>query len=316
VKIKSSGKLIVALWLTLESLPAAAAPIDRELVTWSGNTIESNDRLGVTLMRAGCELPPIDCIRRIRSVATTQRVSRWSIALKRPAGQIGNDARLLSELSLQEPLLVQVDLDDFVRTMKSWHLTTAGRANGLLEDVARNIKLRNRRLQFGITLYEDEIGSPIIVLIPETTRGLVDRVSLYLHYRRNAEGVAEYVARVRQLFPNAAIWAGSYAYDRIDYLPCEQGGTRPCTDAEEIDLYLLSLESQLRLLKGGAVSGLEFYPGFFGIEDKWPGWSNRRICRPDRIEACIRNTRRMRELAVSALTRNGIISESPRASPR
>ena len=313
---KSCSRLIVVGGMAAVLLSITAGASAREMVTWSGNTPEANTLLGITMMRTACDLAPSECLERIRTTGRAQKVQRWTIAMKRAPDLIRDDALAFSQLSLHNPMLVQVDLDDFVSTMKSWHLKTAGRANSLLEDVAQNVKRGNPRLGFGITLYEDELNSPFVTVISADTRALVDRVSLYLHFRRNAGKYPDYVKRVRQLFPNAVIWAGSYAYDRVDYLPCEERGSRHCNAAEEIDLYEQSLQAQLRLLSEGTIGGLEFYPGFFGMEEKWFAWSNPRICNPKRISECVQNTRRMRAAAVANLSRLGFISGPPPASPR
>jgi hypothetical protein len=292
--------------MTLSSLlagqssnPSSAA--EQEIVTWSGNTPEWNQRLGVTLMRMGCNLEPGACLQRLRDAAKTQQVTRWAIAISGDAAKVAMDALEYSERSLAEEWLVQIDIDDFVDTMKSWHLGTVGGANQVLATVIRNVKRSNPRLRFGITLYEDELDSLILAAILPGTRARVDRVSLYLHYRSNAMLYRRYVAEVQQLFPRAAIWAGSYAYDRIDYLPCAESGARSCSVDEEIELYRESLRIQLALLSEGTVSGIEFYPGFFGLEEQWSGWSQSRICRAGRIHGCLESTRQMRDIAETAL---------------
>ena len=276
----------------------AAGP---EIVTWAGNTPEWNQRLGVTLMRQGCDLEPAACLRRLDDAAKAQRVTRWALAVKGDAAKVERDALDYSERSLTDGRLIEVDIDDFLGAMKSWHLSTVGRANRAVSTITRNVKLKNPRLRFGITLYEDELDSKILAWIPSETRARVDRVSLYLHYRGNAKAYPGHVAEVRRLFPRAAIWAGSYAYDRIDYVPCEETGTRSCSVDEEIELYRESLAIQLDLLREETIAGIEFYPGFFGLEEKWTGWSNPRICRAERIRECVETTRRMRAIAATAL---------------
>lgn len=280
-------------------VPSGAA--EPEIVTWTGNTTEWNQRLGVTLMRLACNLEPGACLQRLRDAAKAQEVTRWAIAISGDAAKVAKDALEYSERSLAEEWLVDIDIDDFVGAMKSWHLGTVGDANQTLATVIRNVKRNNPRLRFGITLYEDELDSQILAAILPETRARVDRVSLYLHYRSNANLYRRYVAEVQQLFPRAAIWAGSYAYDRIGYLPCAESDTRSCTVDEEIKLYRDALMIQLDLMREGVVAGIEFYPGHFGLEEQWSGWRKSRICRSERIRECIDTTRHMRDVAVKAL---------------
>jgi hypothetical protein len=272
-----------------------------EIVTWNGNTLEWNQRLGVTMLRMGCSLAPSTCLQRLRVAAQTQEIARWAIAIKGDAAKLESDALEYSERSLDEGRLIEIDIDDFVGVVQGWRFTALRSTNEVLAAVIRNVKVRNPRLLFGITLYEDELDSQTLMSIPSETRSRIDRVSLYLHYRGNAKMYRRYATKVQQLFPGAAIRAGSYAYDRIDYLPCAESGTRSCSVAEEIELYRESLMTQLALMREGTVIGIEFYPGFFGIEEQWSGWVQSRICRPGRTLACVETTRRMRVIAATAL---------------
>jgi len=300
-RFRSAVSLLAAACLAIaQPYSATAAP---EIVSWVANAPEWNKRLGITLMRQGCDAVPSDCLQRMRASAKAQQISHWALAVKRDPDRWPDEALEYSRLSLDEPLLVEVDIDDFLGALKTWQAGTLGRGNRVLGDVTHNLKRHNPRLRFGVTLYEDELDSPLIAWIPAKTRERVDRVSLYLHYRANARDYARYVADARRLFPRADIWAGSYAYDRIDYLPCEQTGSRPCSPQEERDLFRASLHTQLDLLRAGAVKGIEFYPGYFGWEDKWYGWSIERICRPERRLACIQNTQLLRNIVVDEFQR-------------
>jgi hypothetical protein len=281
------------------SLPAAATP---EIATWAANAPEWNERLGVTLMRQGCDSGPSACLKRMRDAAQAQQISRWAIAVVRSADQLPAEALEYSRLSLSEPRLVEVDIDDFLSALKSWHGNKLGRGNEVLAGIARNLKHHNPRLRFGVTLYEDELDSRFLNWIPTETRDRVDRVILYLHYRANANEYTRYVATAKRLFPRAKVFAGSYAYDRIDYLPCAESNDRQCGKDEELDFFRESLDIQLGLLRSGELAGIEFYPGFFGREDKWNGWAVERICRPLRRPECIENTRRMRRIVADELT--------------
>lgn len=296
--------------VVLVHAPGTAAAT--EIVSWAGNAPGWNERLGTTTIRQGCSAAPAECLQRMKDSARTQQVGRWALAVKRGAGQWPGDALEYSRLSLTEPLLAEVDIDDFLSAFKGWQGSTLGGANRVFADITMNLKRHNPRLRFGITLYEDELDSRFIAWLPAATRARVDRVSLYLHYRANAGDYPGYVADVRRLFPRAVVWAGSYAYDRIDYMPCGESGQRRCSNEEEIDLYRDSLRTQLDMLRDRQLDGIEFYPGFFGREDQWYGWDKERICRPERRRECIENTRRMRAIALEELAKRRV-AEAPAA---
>ena len=50
-------------------------------------------------------------------------------------------------------------------------------------------------------------------------------------------------------------------------------------------------------MRHGAVSAIEFFPGYFGNEEQWPSLSNPRECPPGEVTECIANTNRMRQFA-------------------
>jgi hypothetical protein len=274
---------------------------EREVATWAGNTPAWDDRLGVSVIRQACELEPFACLLRLKDGVESRRVQRWILVVKGGPDKIERDSAEYSKLSEVEHRLIEIDIDDFVSTIKSWHFSTNGEAHKTLARIINNLKHANRSLRFGITLYEDDLDSVVLTSTPLEIRAEVNRIALYLHYRGNAGNFAHYVAEYQLLFPNAAIWAGSYAYDRIDYLPCRESGTQRCTAAEEVALYTESLSNQLDLLHHGKVAGIEFYPGYFGREKQWNGWSQSRICRPSRISECIEMTLKLRTIAAGAI---------------
>lgn len=251
--------------------------------------------------RQACSLRAGECVRSITAAANSQHIDKWALAIKVGPTDAPSEALEYSLQSTLETRLVEVDIDDFVATMREWNRQTSSDANALLGDVIGNLKSRNTALKFGITLYEDDLGSNIVTALNETTRARVDRVVFYLHYRRNIANYETYLRATRALFPNAAIWAGSYAYDRIDYLPCQQGVPVACSSADELALFNVTIITQIRLMRANEIAGIEFYPGYFGIEDQWIGWKNRRICKADRIWQCVFLTRQMRQSALKAL---------------
>jgi Kelch motif len=54
-------------------------------------------------------------------------------------------------------------------------------------------------------------------------------------------------------------------------------------------------------MKQGSVDHIEFYPGYYGTEELWTGWSNPRECAPVDLAACISNTKAMRDAALTIL---------------
>jgi hypothetical protein len=133
-------------------------------------------------------------------------------------------------------------------------------------------------------------------------RAQIGYVHLFVHYRENAPNYASYVATAKSIFPNAKIIAGAYSYDRLDYLPCAYKGTLHCTWAQEQSLYQELLQIQASMLKNGAVTGLEFFPGYFGDPQDWPSWtSNTRICDPSRLSICYENSRVLQNISLDVL---------------
>jgi hypothetical protein len=137
--------------------------------------------------------------------------------------------------------------------------------------------------------------------LPDDLRARVDVVHLFLLYRASGPAYEGYVAGAKRLFTNAAILAGSYAYDRIDYVSCAISGKKKCTVSQQLDFFRTALEIQVSLMEKGVLAGIEFFPANFGMEDQWYGWDNPRYCKPERRQECIANTKAMRQMAVQVL---------------
>jgi hypothetical protein len=274
--------------------PGAAMCTD--VISWGDNTVEWNHRIGVTEIRMGCDLSPSACMQRVAEVARAQQVGHVSVAISGEPDAIATSMLEYSTLSVREPALASVGIDDFLSMYWRWVVAHPIDAPQQLLLAARNLKSGNPALRFGITLYEDDLDSPFLGTMPQQVRAAVDRVSLFLHYRGSGPGLAEFVDVVKRLFPNASIIAGVYAYDRIDYLPCARHEKTSCTYEEESALFEATLANQLRLVKSGVLAGIELYPGQFGREDDWAAWKNERICRPVRRTGCIAQTKRLREV--------------------
>lgn len=274
------------------------------IITFGTNTAEGNQALNLSGLRMGCAKTPDECVQLAAKHAQSQGVSMVYIAFELSSTTAPTYARQFSVLSRSNPVLHAIGVDDFVSTY--YHLqknsATAHPAD-LVKEVIDGAKSTNPNLNFGVTVYEDDLDSPFIQdpKLPYAIRSRIDYVHLYIHFRQNGPRYGAYVEQAKRLFPRAKIIAGSYPYDRIDYLPCVQGGTRRCSQSEEIDLYRKSIEIQADLLKSSRVAGIEFYPAEFGREDQWNGWNNPKACNPDRRRECIENTRLMRQAAIDVL---------------
>ena len=172
----------------------------------------------------------------------------------------------------------------------------------LLNKVVANLKSANPALKFGATIYEDDLTRPYLqdARLPSATRAQFDYVHLFIHYREDGPNFEQAVQQAKQVFPNALIIAGSYAVDRRAFLPCSPGG-QPCTTQQELDLFSQSLTIQVKLLVNKEVDSIEFFPGYFGNEDQWPGLSNPRECATGDQANCIANTKAMRQAALTIL---------------
>lgn len=273
------------------------------LVSWVGSTSEWNQRLGVTEYRIACSSEPARCVDSLRYHAGKGGIDSFVVAIVAPREQIADYAAQYGAASLTEKRLRGVSIDDFVKTLLGWQQAASGMPDAphLLEQVIANAKRGNPAMLFGITVYEDELSSATLRELPGALRAKIDRVSLYLHYRANGRDYPNYARRVRQLFPNAQLFGGVYAYDRIDYVPCAGKRGSKCSVAEEKNLFQQAFATEMAMLKNGQLDGLELYPGYFGAEQDWRGWSKPRNCSEARRQECIDVTKSMRAGVIKAL---------------
>ncbi|MGA8143201.1 MAG: hypothetical protein WB987_04850 [Candidatus Acidiferrales bacterium] len=202
-----------------------------------------------------------------------------------------------ARLSLQTPTVVEIGIDDFTGQYVKLFASGRGNPEEILNSLIDGVKSHGSRLEFGATLYEDELQLSELddPKLPSAIRAKFDIVHLYLHYRANGLKTPDYLEQAKKLFPNAKILLGVYAYDRISYMPCEKGNPRPCSKQEERDYLAKTLDVDIALLKTETAAGLEFYPGSFGREEEWSGWDKPRIC-PGRKQDCIDNTKALRRV--------------------
>ncbi len=301
IAIGYAATLLTFLVATGYTKPVAGDPGRWTIAAWAHqSTRDGIAEFGITQLRSGCALTPEECVRRAAAVRQSQGVAESAIAIAvtriEPA-LLGDYAVRYAALSNGASGIAEIGIDDFYSFMRRNKLKD-------IQSVITAAKSINPDLRFSVTLYENQLDAVADdrTLFPTALREKLDRIYLYLHYRENGTDYARYVSQARELFPNAEIFGGSYAYDRIDYLKCAEGLIAArCSRDREIDLYRQSLVQQVALLRSGALAGLEFYPGHFGREEQWGGWDNARICRPDRRAECIDNTKEMRRIAAEIL---------------
>ena len=271
--------------------------------TWSvqTNTNEWNQALGVTFTRQGCSEAPASCVRFISGVAASHNV-KVSLVIPLNATTTVPYALEYSRASLTTPALAEVTIDDFRSQYQALFTSPFVQPAAVVAGVITNLKASNPRLLFGATIYEDDLTNAYLQnsRLPAAIRAHFDIIHLFIHYRGHGPNYAAYVQEAKQLFPNAHIFAGSYAYDRRAFFPCLPGG-QPCSVSDDISLFEQSLQAQVQLMSHGAVAAIEFYPGYFGAEDTWTGWSNPRECDPSQVAECIANTQKMRAEALGIL---------------
>jgi len=274
------------------------------IATWSvqTNTPQWNHELGVTYTRQGCSDTPANCLTFAGGVALSDNV-KVTLAIPLDRTTTTQAALEYSQLSQGAPFLAEISIDDFVDQYRALGLIPTPPST-VLSAVIANLKSANPSLKFGATIYEDELSSPTLqnASLPAALRSRFDYIHLFIHYRKDGPHYTTFVQQAHQIFPNARIVAGSYAYDRRAYLPCAPGTLQAhCTTLQDIDLFLQSLQIQVQLMNHGAVDRIEFYPGYFGTEEQWTGWSDPRECAPGDLAECIANTKTMRQEALAVL---------------
>jgi len=264
------------------------------IISWGQLDPEWQRTLHISGRRQGCSSPPESCVRSIASEKPGTKVF-LSVLLKPETVSYGQQ---YSALSLRTPSLVEIGLDDFVSQYSK--LKGAGSPSETLGSFIDGIKSQNPNLQFGATIYENDLGTEFLSdrELPPAIRAKFDVVHFYVHYRGDTPKYAQYIPQVRVLFPKAEIIGGIYAYDRISYLACLPKG-QPCSVEQEMNYFNQSLDIATNLLKDGTISWLEIFPGLFGHEGDWPDWTkDSRLC-SGRIPECIANTQKM-DQAVAA----------------
>ncbi len=266
------------------------------VVTWGGNSPEWNRVLHLSGVRIGCSSVPASCIQDVEQIAASQHVSSVFLAIVLNPANVATNAATYGNLVLSHPNLTEVGFDDFVSQCERSHLGPRELSN-LLETVVSNLKSRSPRVQFGATIYQDQLitGELDRLQLSDAVRRSIDLVHLFPHYRKESKSVTDYIAEAKRAFPNAKVIMGVYAYDRREYLPCSVDTNVPCSSEQEIDLFDKALREDLRVASSGEAIGVEFFPGNFGAEDSWKGWNNSRACKQGERDLCVQNTVAMRQ---------------------
>jgi hypothetical protein len=300
--MKSSFAFLIALLVVADTAILARPQSEFQIVTWGGNTPEWNRILHLSRVRIGCSDAPASCIKQVDQMVATQNVPAVFLAILLNPAKLAMDSASYGSLATSHPSLVEVGFDDFVSQAQKSKLVSL-ELSQLLEEAATNLKSGGSRLQLGITLYQDQLNNGQLdrLQLGDGARRSVDIVHLYPHYRKERNSVEESIKQVKQMFPNAKLVLGNYAYDRREYLPCAPDSHTPCSSEEEISAFERNFREDLRIVSRGEAAGIEFFPGNFGGEGAWKGWDNPRACKQGEKQLCVQNTLAMREKVREAL---------------
>ena len=272
------------------------------VITWGGNSAEWNRALHVSGIRIGCSDAPASCIQQVDQMAGSQHVSSVFLGILLKPTNVAANSAMLGSLALSHPNLAEVGFDDFVSQCEKTHLGPA-ELSSLLQTIASNLKSRSAKVQFGATIYQDQLvnGELDRLQLSEGARQSIDIVHLFPHFRKERKSVMDYIAEAKRVFPNTKVILGVYAYDRREYLPCSAGEHTACSSEEEVNLFDQIFREDLRIASTGGAAGIEFFPGSFGAEDSWKGWDNARACKQGERAACVQNTIAMRDKVREAM---------------
>lgn len=302
--MKTKSLSLLAFFALLGAATAVLAiPNDHFMViTWGGNSRDWNQALHLSGVRIGCSDAPASCIQQVDQMAASQHVSSVFLGILLNPANVATNAATFGNLALSHANLAEVGFDDFISQCEKTHLGP-GELSSLLETVASNLKSHTSRVQFGATIYQDQLitGELDRLQLSDAARRSIELVHLFPHYRKERKSVTDYIAEAKRAFPSAKVIIGIYAYDRREYLPCSADNHVPCSNEEEIDLFDKVLREDLRIASSGGAAGIEFFPGNFGAEDSWKGWNNSRACKQGERDVCVQNTVAMRQKVRDAM---------------
>jgi hypothetical protein len=274
-----------------------------KIISWGVETNDPawNQAFHVTGAREGCSSPPDSCMKFAARLASTYGVKVF-LSIPMDRSKVVGYATEYSRDSLNAPFLAEIGIDDFVGQYRKQSPNSSADP-AFLAQIIDAAKSANPNLGFGITVYENELTMPALsdAGFPSSLRQKVNYVHFYLHYRKNADSYRDYIKQVRQMFPNAQVIGGIYAYDRIAYVPCRQGEKQQCGKDEEFALFKKALDTQIDMLRAGGLNWIELEPGHFGREEQWEAWNSARTCEAERKQECVDTTKKMRDAVSNAL---------------
>ena len=278
------------------------------------NTGEWINNLGVNYLKFDCKLTPQECIQKVNTEASSNNVQSISLVLNDNYNTAEKKNKLLdyalnySQLSLSNIYLKEVGFGKIKEAINDMEYGTGMEPTSLINNFITNLKYYNSNLKFSIIVEEEDWRIPSVSL-PEEIREKVDTLYFYIAYRQNGlilESYKSSINRLKELYPNAKIILGSYAYDRIDYIGCWFYSAK-CTQTQEIDYFKILTRFQRELLIKEEIDGIEFYPGNFGNEASWNEWNNQEVCLSSRKSECITNTQSMRNLMLSTFKEEPVL---------
>lgn len=249
----------------------------------------------VNEVRLGCPENPEYCIEKIKAYpeGRFKKISlaiHWkSLTVAEIKNNIDDYQRLIEQKKYKH---VELSIDDFSTLLKKY-------GDSQTADILKklgNVHRSSSKLKTGLTIYEDDIAA--VQKSTSTTEAIaanIDRIVLFLHFRKNFINIEDYVKKIKAITPSD-IYLGVYHYDRTKNISCAEFDTKKCSDQEDFELFKDAFSKQKKMLNDGQVVGLEFYPGNIGKESSWAGWKNERICDKDHLNKCISNSTEMGEL--------------------
>src|SRR5262249_10691780 len=233
-RIISYSAIFAVCAFLIPALRSASAPM---VITWGGNSADWNRALHVSGMRIGCSDASASCLREVDRLASEQHVSSVFLAIALNSPRLQSDAAAYNSTASAHPALKEVGFDDFVSQAEKSKLSP-DQLSSLLLSFTQTLK-SGSSLAFGVTIYENQFSNGEVEKLGLTrdVRQQVDFVHLFPHFRKQNQAFSSYVQKSKQIFPNAKIILGVYAYDRREYIPCAQGDSHHCSDQEELGLF-------------------------------------------------------------------------------
>jgi hypothetical protein len=279
---------------------SAAFSANQKIMSWG---IDGNKGTPayVNEIRLGCPPIPKYCIDKLKAY-TQLDIRLFSLAIDWKSLDYENlGQQIKSYLELlknRKGTAIEISIDDFETFLGKFGAPKTSNIFSLLQPSKAKIGY-----SIGVTIYEDDLDRFEARGLTPTVTAAVDRVALYLHHRSSYVDIKQYIRKLRHFFPVAQIYLGVYLYDRSDYVNCSRTGRVHCTEDEDIDLFRKALLVQVNMLGSGEIDGLELYPGYFGREESWAGWSNPRICSLNRTASCVKNSKIMSDIVTQQLSK-------------